>query len=378
MMPLTEDACKPYLDKCGVCNSNECDRGTYHYCNQCQDYLCNSCRHDHEILDDLKNHEIKSGLIQAKDSTVSDDRKLNDLQSHGISPGQIMDNFPGNSDAFLLDDILELNFKPKSDVNARSPEDKEVPRISGCAFLSTGELLLCDWRNSKLKLLDYSSEIRSILALDGPHAVALVDDNTAVVTMPFKRKLQYVSLKPELTEDKTVSFDTECWGAAVAGDEIFLSCYTSLPPHRPSDIRVLDIQGNETRRLGLDRRKSCLFKTPLYMTVTLDGLNLYVSDFEKNTVTCLQANGDVAYKYNDRLLQGPYGMYVDLKGNIIICSRGSYTPVHVVTARGERHKVLPTSEITKPMCVSFRPSDSTLVFGTSDSAYLTVFQMTPD
>ena len=71
-------------------------------------------------------------------------------------------------------------------------------------------------------------------------------------------------------------------------------------------------------------------------------------------------------------------MYVDLKGTIIICSRGSYTPVHVVTATGEQHKFLLTSEITKPMCVDFRPSDGTLEFGTSDNAYLTVFQIKLD
>ena len=116
------------------------------------------------------------------------------------------------------------------------------------------------------------------------------------------------------------------------------------------------------------------------MTVNIDGLNLYVSDFEKKFVTRLKASGDVAYKYNNRLLNGPYSMYmyVDLKGTIIVCSRGSYTPVHVVTATGEQRKVLPTSEITKPMCVDFRPSDGTLVFGTSDSAYLTVFQIKLD
>ena len=210
MMPLTEGACKPYLDKCGVCNSNECDNGTY----QCQDYLCN------EILDDLQNHEITSGLIQTKDSTVMEDTSLNDLQSsHKIVPGPIQTKGSAVSDALLLDDILELNFKPKPDLNVKLPEDKEVPRISGCEFLSTGELLLYDHRNDQLKLLDYFLVVQSSLALDEPHDVPLLDGNTAGVTMPFKRKLQYV--KPALAADKTISFDTECWGVAATCDEIF-------------------------------------------------------------------------------------------------------------------------------------------------------------
>ena len=126
---------------------------------------------------------------------------MNDLQSsHKIVPGPIQTKGSAVSDALLLDDILELNFKPKPNLNVKLTEDKEVPRISGCEFLSTGELLLYDHRNDQLKLLDYCLVVQSSLALDEPHDVSLLDGNTAGVTMPFKRKLQYV--KPALAADK--------------------------------------------------------------------------------------------------------------------------------------------------------------------------------
>lgn len=341
-----------YRKKCDVCESDDVDKWAWHYCNQCKRYLCNACRYDHRTLGDLQDHTILSGMILPMQSA--------------------------SGDIIVLDNILDLKYKPKRSVNVRLPEDKEVPRISGCLFLPTEQLLLCDRRNNKIKLLDLFLVTVSSLTLEGANDAALVDDNTVVVTLPFQKKLQYVNLNPKLSAAQIISFDEECWGVAVAGNEIFVSFHDNLAPYKKGYVRVLDTQGNEKRRLGLDEHGRCAFQSPFYITTSSDGGNVYVSDFEANTVVCLKTNGDVVYTYTDKL-RDPYGMYADMRGNLIVCSRCSYDAVHVVTAEGQQHKKLLTSYIgTKPMCVGFRPSDGTLVFGSADSAELTVFKMTPD
>ena len=69
--------------------------------------------------------------------------------------------------------------------------------------------------------------------------------------MPFRRKLQCFHLEPELIADHTVVFDRECWDVTAAGNNIFESCHNYLAPDpKKGDTQVLDIQGNEERRLG--------------------------------------------------------------------------------------------------------------------------------
>ena len=132
------------------------------------------------------------------------------------------------------------------------------------------------------------------------------------------------------------------------------------------EIRVYDLNGRDLRqRLGINPVGSSLFRKPEYVAVSRSGNKIFVSDWGTNTVSCLTSDGKIVYQYSYYVgLEQTHGLFVDYNGNIIICNH-SRNSVQVITAAGEKHKTLLSHDdgISEPRCVTFRPSDGTLVVG---------------
>ena len=93
-------------------------------------------------------------------------------------------------------------------------------------------------------------------------------------------------------------------------------------------------------------------------------IKMFVSDSETDTVRCFTSDGDVLYQYTDKELRKPRGLYADDKDNLIVCGYDSHN-VQVVTAAGKTGRALLTAKngLYCPSCVTFRPTDGTLVVG---------------
>ena len=350
-----------YLYQCGVCHSGDCDDTSWHYCSQCREYLCVMCTSDHSKLSDLQNHKVTTGIM------------INNHQS---------------TRKLMFDQVLDLHVTASRKVNIRLPDDTFEPWISGCTFLSNGDLLLCDLVNHKLKLLDSTLTVKDNIKIEGglcDIAVAsgpLYDphdsfENTAIVTIPSKHMLQYVRLIPNLRTSCTRILDKRCYGICVAGDLIHVSCFDSHAKYE-GDIRILGLYGNEKKRFDKTVDNVGLFTEPFNITVSGDGNVIYVSDMGTNTLTCLDSMGNVIYQYSDGLKK-PSGMFVDTKGNVIFCNREKNT-VEVITAAGKHHNVLVSNDqhgIIKPESLCFRPCDGTLVIGCVGQDELSVFKLSP-
>ena len=59
-------------------------------------------------------------------------------------------------------DILQLKIKSSRKVNIKLPGDTEAPRISGCDFLPNGDILLIDSENASLKSIDKAGKVKCI------------------------------------------------------------------------------------------------------------------------------------------------------------------------------------------------------------------------
>ena len=60
-----------------------------------------------------------------------------------------------------LDTRLNLKVKSFRKVNINLSHDKVTPRVSSCAFLPNGELLLADHENCSVKLLDKTFSVKN-------------------------------------------------------------------------------------------------------------------------------------------------------------------------------------------------------------------------
>ena len=274
-----------------------------------------------------------------------------------------------------------------------SERDNETCYITSCCFMSKGELIACDNWNSKLKLLDRSLKYIFLDSLDlpgktwpvyrGPWAVAAVDNSNVIVTIPWLKVFTFIQVLPSLKVGRTIYVGEECWGVAVAAGKIFVSCYND--DDKVGDIRVYDLEGRDLgKRLGINPDGSNMFNPdgskmfscPEYVAASRSGDKIFVSDRDTNTVSCLTGDGELVYQYRDRELERPTGLLVDDNDNVIVCCYASNS-VQVITSAGEKHNTLLSKKegILNPQCVSFRPSDGTLVvycdlYDTSDKLHL--------
>ena len=129
-------------------------------------------------------------------------------------------------------------------------------------ILPSGEIIMCDCYNHKIKLLDIHSKLKSSIKLSsGPWNVALVSNDEVVCTLRDEQSLQFISLYPSLKPGKVVNVGKVCMGVAVCGDELFVSCYKDEGGE--GHIMVLDKAGNHISTLGYNTDGSYMFEWSL-------------------------------------------------------------------------------------------------------------------
>ena len=245
-------------------------------------------------------------------------------------------------------------------VDVRLEEDMLDPSISDCVFMPNGYLVACDDVNYTIKLFDSSLSLKDSLKLPThPRHVALIDDNTVIVTIPLKEQLQYVQVFPQITLGQVIQLDKCCWGVDVSGQETFVCCTY------PGEIRVLDRQGNMKRRLGIRHDDSRILSNPVHIAVSKAGDKIFVTDTDSKSVACMKTDGTLIYQYKDAGLRRPMGLICDDMGNVMVCDNSSGN-IHVIDSNGENFETLSVaSQIERNVLasVAYRRSDGSLVVG---------------
>ena len=259
--------------------------------------------------------------------------------------------------------LLGRRIQSSRKVNVRLADDKKDPYITGCVFMSNGYLLACDNNNDNIKLFDSSLSLQDSLQLSSAFFyVYVIDDNTVIVTILDQKQLQLIQVFPKLKLGHDLQLDKRCLGVDVSRQQICVSCHNVLKSD--GEVRVLDRQGILKHQLGIREDGSCLFSWPNYITVSTAGDNIFVSDYETDTVTCMKVDGSIVYQYKDTDLKRPRGLYCDDGENVMVCGFNSNN-IHVITSDGKKYGTLLSSQdgLEGPWCVAYRKSNDTLVVG---------------
>ena len=270
---------------------------------------------------------------------------------------------------------LNVESVSKKDISMAS--DQRQPFITGCIVMPDDRIILCDWNNKNLKVLDSLFTIQcSLDLLSTPGGISVVDATTAIVTLPYGQQLQYVNVTDRLTLGTVIQLDMKCWGVHVVDSSIYVTCFTPFL-RKDCEIRILDLNGNVRKRLNLSQDKTYIFQCPYYMKVSARTKRMYVSDWDQDAVTCMNPDGAIVYQYKDPEMRYPHGLCVDDEDNAIVCGEDSDN-IHIVTAAGERSSIIRTADygIYWPQSVAYRRSDKTLIVGCYDNENLYVIQLT--
>ena len=325
---------------CGPCISKNLKREPSHYCEECSEYLCDTCKDVHGALKVSRSHTVLSGAKMPKHFNITDT---------DIRHGSIM--------------WQDKRIRSISKVNIRIPDDSEVPCIDGCCCMSDGQVVLCDWNNYQIKLLDSSYKLIGNLKLPArPADISVLNDTDVIITLPHKRQLLIVAVTSQLRIIRIIQLDKKCWGVDVSGGEIYITCWDES---EQGEIRILDMSCNERRRISLSRVMATnMLKKPRYIAVSAFSGKIFITHLETLTLTCLTSDGQLVYQYNAQRLGCSVGILVDSADNVLLCYSDSHTIV-VITPDGRKHGTLLSGKdgIEYPCSLAYRARDNTVIVG---------------
>lgn len=254
--------------------------------------------------------------------------------------------------------VAEMTVRSSRQVNVNLPNDNITPLISGSVFLASGELVLCDCNNSKIKVFKENFTHKDNITVPrNPWDVSAVSDTEIVITLPYKQMLQFSQTDPKLSLGNTVQLNKECRGIAVHDGLLYVSFHEG-------DVLVMDRNGEKKKTIVFNQDTSLRFKTPMYIAVSKAG-RIYVSENTSTpTIYCMLLDGKGVHRYQDSGLVTSMGMFVDGDETVLVCGYSSNN-VHVVDKDGKRIKILLSAEegLHRPNTITVRQTDNTLLVG---------------
>ena len=272
----------------------------------------------------------------------------------------------------------EMSKTAGNKINVKLQSDAKDAWITGSAFLPSGELVLCDPNNKKLKLLDKSLQMKESIDVPAqPWDVAPVNQQQVIITFPNEQYLQFIQVTSTLALGHKVDLGMKCWGVAVSRESIYISFVDS----GECKIGIYDLTGKKKCIISQYNCKDgkLLFKDLDYIDVSNDE-KIFVSDIDyksnTSTVYCLESNGNVLYSISNPSFKLCTGVSVDENENLLVCDWKSHK-VFLITKDGKKVREFLTEKdgLYKPYTTSFRRSDGTLVVTCRDHNDILVFTL---
>lgn len=189
-----------------------------------------------ELMQDIRNGMQRPKLEFEKNQKLTD--LLKNVKSFGV-----IKHYEAHSIQQDNTVILDMMVKSTEEVDIKLSDDDRKPDINGCAFLSNGQILICDYFNKKVKLIDNDMTVKKCLKLSQrPYNVAAVGENDAIITCySTSNDLQYIHTLPNLKLGKKITLPEKCFGLHVVNDEIYT---TSHKGPGCDEVLRLDKAGN--------------------------------------------------------------------------------------------------------------------------------------
>ncbi|XP_045211708.1 uncharacterized protein LOC123563149 [Mercenaria mercenaria] len=259
-----------------------------------------------------------------------------------------------------------------NEIHVGVEDDKEICVINGASVVADERILMTDWSNQKLKLLDkFFTVVDNIRLPSAPNDVCHISTNEAIVSLPDEKSLQLVKVDPKLTLGKKFDIGVEGRGMEYWAGELFIIC-GGLEHEVKGHLRVYTPQGKLIRAIEHDHLNDGIFSIPMRIAVSNDGSKIYVTDGEKGLIT-LKKSGEVTPAFSDPEMKWPWGICVDNNDQLFVCGSSSNNIMQVrdnskigVTLRAE-------DGLKDPMSICFFPVGFRLIVTTNKSDFIKVF-----
>lgn len=258
------------------------------------------------------------------------------------------------------------------DVSVATEDDEKPCNITGLCMFNNKLLMAADFDNRCVKVINMKiGRLKSSVELESnPWSVAKVNDTTVAVTLPYKGKVQLLTMliSGSLSKNKEITVGKYCMGVTSIREELVV-CYG-----KPGKVEVLDTSGTLIWSSETDSTNPPI-KTKLINICMHPFKNLtYVTNLEKDNVICMALEEDEEHKVYCENIGTPCGIAVDKFGILYMCEVGSRKIYHLSENRAHVEVLLDSSHgLRKPLSIAF--SDNILIVGMVNTNYIKIYNM---
>ena len=272
--------------------------------------------------------------------------------------------------------------KPTYAVHSRSCKAKQPNEseccIRGAAFLESGAVVVAAYKSNKVKMFDRTFNFVSEVEL--PSGVwdvcaSTVTSSEVFATVPYKKEVHRLSTDQTLAAIDSFRTEGFCWGITCFQDGLAVTVKVpSKPLVPPFQVHLVEFDGTFKKSIAFDTDGISLFTEPKFLSTTLDGAFLLVSDYRKDSLFCLTADGRVIFTYTG--MKSPSGVTTDERNNTHVVSFFGTERIHKLSPTGEKLDGLPADENDTlfPHGICYRKKDRLLLV-TSEADNLELFTL---
>ncbi|XP_060606591.1 uncharacterized protein LOC132758899 [Ruditapes philippinarum] len=253
----------------------------------------------------------------------------------------------------------------------------QVRNVSSLLVLSEHTLLTSDWYTKSLVIYKQEQpdqESFTEFKFDKyPHGLTKITDYKVVVTFPDDRKIRLITFSKDMKilNITEIPGNGHCRGIVYSNNHLVVSYWN------PSCVKILNMSGKIVKSFDNENNCQNLFSNPLYLTVSPDNTMIYVSDCDKNTVTCLTFDGMLKSIYKDEKLNYPHQLAVDDFGSVCVCGQDSNN-IHQLSRNLNKVKILidKSHGINTPTSIAYCQNTKRLFVGMDCNRKIKIFNVT--
>ncbi|XP_060564058.1 uncharacterized protein LOC132723371 [Ruditapes philippinarum] len=277
----------------------------------------NTSKQADKLFKELKLAEKTLKIVEEKTQQLSS----YDIKQYNFKPNeeivtQLKSSLGTLSQTTLDKECQSVQIKSRQsahqgDICVKTSEDKETMcGISGITSLSSDTLVIADYHNMAVKMVDTSSQsVSDQLQLDGkPWDITRLTFTELAVTLPFIQTIQFISISSnKLKKRHAVKVGGDCHGISCYQGKLVVSFVN------PAKLQILDMNGYLLTTI--DGKN--IFKNPYYVTSNSNAI--YVSDVNMNILTKINWHCKVIGSYSRT--GKPRGMALSEDGTVFVCDK---------------------------------------------------------
>ena len=262
----------------------------------------------------------------------------------------------------------EITLNECGKYKVRLHSDKEKCMVSSSAFMETGDVVVIDRSNQKLKYVDSKFQFISSYEFSTTPWAVCARRNDVYVTLG-NTQIQHLVIV-DMTVEPGEVFETtgRCLGICVYKEYLAVGV-------QGGEIQLLDFHGEMQTTIELPKTEVGKPCSPWHLC-TSKHENILVTDSDAGMVVCINEASEVVFIF--RGMSSPRATAVDYHGNILLVGRDMSSAgvamvlhkdmellnmLHVDAATKERTLLTWETLEFVPYCVSYRPDDVVVLGG---------------